>query len=162
MKRAWVIFCLGIILAVAAWAGVFRGLMRVNQGDMLHGVPELNWLRQEFQLDTGEFARVSRLHEAHIIECARICREIDDTTGRLRKRLATDRDLTPEVNSLLEKRAALRLQCQKLVLRHVLDTSRVMQTEHGKRYLAWVQGNRLILDHQSVGEMRHGRVMHEH
>lgn len=138
MRRGFIILALGLVGAVVAYCCLYltgtsskRELMRSEQ-------PELAWLKQEFNLTDAEFARVSELHATYLPQCREMCRRIDGQKMKLQKLLAAASTMTLEIESAITESARLRVECQRNMLRHFFDVSRMMPPEQGKRYLDWV------------------------
>jgi hypothetical protein len=153
MKRPVLILAAGVILAVAAYCGVYytgtANCCRPQQG----AAPELAWLRQEFQLGDAEFTRICRLHDEYLAGCAERCHRIDLKNQALAQLLAATNTITPEIDKALAESALLRAECQKKMLQHFYEVSRTMPPDQGKRYLAWVQSQTLLSDTHS--QMHH-------
>lgn len=139
MKKSGAILLLGLVLAVAGFAGFYyrgtahcRAMMRQPQ-------PELAWLKEEFKLSDAEFARVTQSHDAYLPKCRERCRRIEEQNAKLRELLAQSGTVTPEIQAVLTERARMRSDCEAEMLQHFLEVSRMMPPEQGRRYLAWVQ-----------------------
>ncbi len=147
MKRAALIFGLGLILAGAAYCG-FYFLGSAPKRDLMESpAPELAWLRTEFHLSEAEFERVSRLHSAYRPHCEERCRRIAAKNAELKALLSQTNGVTAEIEKKLTEASELRLECQKAMLRHFLEVSQTMPPEQGKRYLAWVTEKTLLPDY---------------
>src|SRR5206468_5390072 len=109
-------------------------------------VPELMWLKKEFNLSEAEFTRISALHAAYRPQCAERCRRIAAKNAELKSLLNQTNALTRDVESKLSEAAALRLECQKAMLKHFIEVSQTMPPEQGKRYLAWVEERTFLPD----------------
>jgi hypothetical protein len=139
MKRFAQIIGLGILMGVAAYAGVhFFGTAQLRAIEQAPA-PELGWLKEEFHLGNAEFDRITKLHEAYQSHCAEICRRIDAKNAEVREALARTDHVTPEVEQKLDEAAKLRVECQKSMLQHFFAVSQTMPPEEGRRYLAWVE-----------------------
>lgn len=139
MKKSLPILIVGLLLSVIAFCGFFYA-GTASPREMLRGPkPELAWLKKEFHLSDAEFARVSKLHEAYLPQCAERCRVIAAENEKLQKLLAQSATVTPEIQKLLAERAQTRAECEAAMLNHFYEVSRSMPAEEGQRYLAWVQ-----------------------
>lgn len=150
MKRPWVIAVLGLVLAACGF-GVFYGnrTAAYRQLQAQCGL-ELAWIKKEFQLNSAEFERVRKLHEAYKPVCAEMCRQVDDQNRELARLLQTAHEVTPEVEQVLNRAAQLRKQCQTEMLKHFFQVSHAMPAEQGRRYLAWMQAQTLTPTHDSM------------
>ncbi len=129
----------GLLAAGAAFAGFYSIGTARSRAMMRQPEPELAWLKNEFKLSDAEFARITRLHEAYLPECAQRCLRIAEQNRRLQQLLATNAAVTPEIRNLLAERAAMRADCEAEMLKHFLAVSRMMPPEQGRRYLEWVE-----------------------
>ncbi len=161
MKKGLLILLLGLLLGSAAFAGFYylgtatcRHLMREPQ-------PELAWLKKEFHLTDAEFARIVKMHEAYLPQCAQRCRRIADQEQQLHSLLAKATTITPEIQNLLLERARLRAECEAGMLKHFLAVSQTMPPEQGRRYLAWVQ-SQSSLSGQGMEEQHRLTESHQH
>jgi hypothetical protein len=153
MRRAWLIFVGGLLLALAAYAGFYYAGTARCTGMMRSATPELAWLKAEYHLSDAEFERICRLHEAYLAGCAERCRLIDERNAHLRHLLAATNTITPEIEQTLAQAAALRAECQKQMLQQFFEVSRTMPPGQGKRYLDWVQEQTVLSDSHS--QMHH-------
>jgi len=148
MKRSALILVLGAVLGLSAYCGLYFAATASRRTLLDNETPELAWLKKEFNLSDGEFARVVQLHESYRADCAALCRRIDDKNDELKELLSKTDRLTPEIEAKLTEAGQLRVQCQKNMLRHFLEVSRSMPPEQGKRYLAWVQEKTFLPEHR--------------
>ena len=151
MKKGLLILALGLALAAGAYGCVYffctssaRNLERSSQ-------PELAWLKEEFKLSDSEFKRISELHAAYLPQCAELCRQVDAQNQRLKALLATNNQVTDEIQAAIAESSRLRGECQSNMLNHFYEVSRTMPPEQGRRYLDWVQERTFLT---SEGMMR--------
>ena len=138
MKRAALIGFLGLALAGAAYCA-FYFIGSASQRDLMRNpVPELAWLKKEFNLSDAELTRIAKLHEAYRPHCVEMCRRIDQQNAKLKRLLAATNTMTPEVEQFLAEAAQLRSECQRDMLRHFFAVSQTMPPEQGRRYLEWI------------------------
>jgi hypothetical protein len=147
MKRTGLILVLGLALAGAAYCGFYFLASATGRGLMESPVPELAWLRKEFNLNDAEFKRISELHAAYRPGCEERCRRISAKTAELKLLLATTNILTPEIEKKLAEASELRLECQKAMLKHFIEVSKTMPPAQGKRYLVWVEERTFLPDY---------------
>ena len=146
MKRSLLIFMAGLVVAAAAYFGLYYGSTANSRKLQNTDAPELAWLKEEFHLSDADFARVCRLHESYLAGCAERCRQIDEKNARLKQLLASTNRVTPEIERTLQEAAQLRAECQRKMLEEFYEVSRSMPPEQGRRYLAWVQGQTVLSD----------------
>ena len=97
---------------------------------------ELEWLRQEYRLDDGQFAAIRDLHHLYTPRSEQMYRQIvrtDEQTGRL---ISANAALTPEVAAALTERARLHEECTRAALAHVYAVAGHMAPREGARYIA--------------------------
>src|SRR5271165_5076156 len=134
MKRFAQIIGLGLLLGLAAYAGVHFFLTAPVRAIEQAPVPELGWLKQEFHLNDSEFERIAKLHSDYQSHCAEMCRRIDEKNAEVRAALSHADKFTPEVEQKLAEAAALRVECQKSMLQHFFAVSQTMPPAEGRRY----------------------------
>src|SRR5437667_6245062 len=101
MKRALLILVLGVALAGAAYCGFYFLGSATERGLMESPVPELAWLRKEFNLNDAEFKRISELHAAYRPGCEERCRRIAAKNAELKVLLDQTNALTTEIEKKL-------------------------------------------------------------
>jgi hypothetical protein len=162
MRRALIILMLGAGLGLLAAAGTYWSLTAGHRALLRQEQPELAWLRAEFQISPGDFARISELHQAYLPRCAELCQRIAEREARIRELLDEADRLTPEIEGLLREAAETRVECQRNMLEHFFQVSRAMPAEQGRRYLAWVKEKTFRMDHEPglPGVAAHGHQGH--
>ena len=151
MRRSLFILMTGFLLAVAAYAGLYFVVTARYHSMETSPEPELAWLKREYHLSDKDFDRICQMHDAYMSGCAERCRLIDEKNSELRKFLAETNAVTPQVEQTLAEAASLRAECQKKMLNHFFEVSRMMPPEQGRRYLAWVQDKTILADsHQQM------------
>jgi len=161
MKKAALILVAGLILCTAAFAGFYYLGTASCRAMMNEPQPELAWLKKEFQLGDAEYARITKLHESYLPECAQRCMRIAELNGKLEKLLAQASSVTPEIQNVLAERAQTRAECEAEMLNHFLQVSRMMPPEQGKRYLEWVE-QQTFLSGQGMEARHHSMEAHHH
>jgi hypothetical protein len=149
VKRTWVIFLAGLLVAGAAYFGFYYAGTAKVRTLQTSSDPELAWLKEEFHLGDAEFARISELHESYLAGCAERCRQIDEKNQHLKHLLAMTNTMTPEIERTLLESAQLRAECQKQMLEEFFKISRTMPPAQGERYLAWMQHQTILSDSHS-------------
>jgi heavy-metal resistance protein len=162
MRKALIILAAGLALAVGGYAG-FCFFSCASNRELLRGpAPELAWLKKEFNLSDGEYARIMELHAAYLPGCQERCRRIAAKDTELKKLLAQTNVLTPEIERTLNEAAQLKVECQIAMLKHFAAVSETMPPEQGKRYLAWVQEKTFLSDHGMKSTSEAVRPSHDH
>jgi hypothetical protein len=147
MKRTALVLVLGLALAGAAYCGFYFLGSATERGLMESPIPELAWLRKEFNLNDSEFRRISALHAAYRPACEERCRRIAAKNTELKALLDQTNALTPEIEKTLSEAAELRLECQRAMLKHFIEVSKTMPPSQGKRYLVWVEEKTFLPDY---------------
>lgn len=156
MKRGPLILVLGVVGAVVAYCCVYLMGTAKPRAMMQSPIPELAWLKHEFNLGDAEFKRISELHAGYLPQCMELCRRIDELNNKLSNALAIATHVTPELEELLNERAQMRARCQAEMLKHFFEVRRTMPPEQGRRYLAWARDNTCL----SEQAMDHGADNH--
>jgi len=147
-----VILAAGAVLAIVAFAGLYFVRTAPDRALLERDAPELAWLKKEFHLNDTEFERVSKLHEEYVPECMERCLRIAAKNAELEALLASTNEMSSEIEKKLEESGQIRVECQKAMLEHFLQVSRMMPPEQGKRYMTWVQ--ELTLQQDSAMRMQ--------
>lgn len=157
MKKAGLILFVGLLLSAGAFAGFYYFGTASCRNMMGEQQPELAWLKHEFKLGDVEFARIVKLHEAYLPQCAQRCMRIAELNDKLEQLLSKASSVTPEIQSALAERAKMRADCEAEMLNHFLEVSRMMPPEQGRRYLQWVE-QQTFLNGQAM-EQQHDHHM---
>jgi hypothetical protein len=144
------IFLSGLVAAMLAYFGFYLLGSANSQSFRQSPQPELAWLKEEFHINDGEFARICQMHAEYMSGCAERCRRIDAKNQELKQLLSETNSITPEIEKSLNEAALLRANCQKQMLEHFYKVSQTMPPEQGKRYLAWVQEQTILCDSHSM------------
>lgn len=161
MRKPLVIIIAGLLLAAAAYTGLF--LARTAPSDA--GAPsELLWLRKEFSLTDQEFARIRELHEGYLPDCARMCARIAVANQELERLILSTNEVTPEITRRLSEIGNIRQECEARMLKHFYAVSRAMPEEQGRRYVAEMQkvtSLSPVRNHSKIGpaQPEHGHGM---
>jgi hypothetical protein len=150
MKRALLILVAGFALSLLLGAGTYYWRTARQRAMLCSDQPELAWLKQEFQLNDAQFARMGQLHNAYMSQCAELCKRIVATNALIRAEIASHAAVTPELEKLLADAAQLRIECQGQMLGHFFQVSHEMSPEQGKRFLAWVQEQIFTMPHEQM------------
>jgi len=144
VKRSWLIIFGGLLAGFIGYTCIYLHATSVQRSMEQSSRPELAWLKPEYHLSHAQFDEVIRLHDAYHPKCAELCRRIDEQNSKIQKLLALTNTVTPEIKEALAEAAQLRAECETAMLQHFYEVSRVMPSEEGKRYLAWVQSETLL------------------
>jgi hypothetical protein len=161
MKKAGLILLAGLLLSTAAFSGFYYFGTASCRAMMSEPQPELAWLKKEFKLSDTEVARITRLHEAYLPQCAQHCTRIAELNDKLEQLLSQASSVTPEIQSVLSERAKVRADCEAEMLSHFLEVSRMMPPQQGQRYLEWVE-QQTCLGGQGMEARHHSMEGHHH
>jgi Spy/CpxP family protein refolding chaperone len=162
MKRAALILVVGLAAAVAGYCTLYYCGTKEYRQMLANPVPELAWLKKEFQLGDAEFERISKLHEGYMPRCADLCRHIAQKNGELHQLLGGTNVDPKAVEQKLKEAGDMRVQCQQNMFNHFLEVSRQMPPEQGRRYLQWVQQRTLTPGHDMAQRHNSENVTDHH
>jgi hypothetical protein len=114
MNRSLIIVLGALALGTAIFAGSYSASRRVCA--MTNPADDLSWLRTEFHLTDAEMARIRRLHEGYLPQCAQMCARIAAKKQELAATLAGDTNVTADAQKQLAELGAIRAQCQAQML----------------------------------------------
>ena len=161
MKRAAIIFVLGLLAAMAGYCALYFRGTKQHRAMLESPAPELAWLKKEFQLGDAEFERIARLHDGYMPRCAELCRRIAEKNSELQQLVTGTNVDAGTVEQKLKEAGDLRVQCQQNMFNHFLEVSRQMPPEQGRRYLQWVQQRTLTPEHDMAQRhSEHQRMEH--
>jgi hypothetical protein len=120
----------------------------VQKGDALE------WLRNDFNLDTAQFAAVKRLHDSYALVCEEHCRAIQEASRR-REALKAEAVRDPASLAAAERKLEeVRMVCENAITTHVREVAAQMSPDQGSRYLALVLPKIKDFDHQGAADLR--------
>jgi hypothetical protein len=159
MNRSLIILLGALVLGVALFGSSYFAGQRACR--MMRSVDDLSWLRDEFHLRADEMARIQKLHEGYLPQCAEMCAKIAAKKSELATALNGSTNVNAAARQKLTELAELRAQCQAQMLQHFIEVSQTMPPEPGRRYLAEMQ--RLTLGfHEQTESSMSGAAGHEH
>lgn len=152
----------GVILFVALFAGLvafctmrWHKAAEFSHGDgiALDAMLELAWLRSELNLNEEQFVRVRELHTAYRPKCTEMCRRIAEAHEKIEGFASAHRVITPEYKAALNEHAALHVECQEAMLKHLYETAATLDPEQSKRYLETMLPFALDFTHSESGTL---------
>ena len=140
MRRGIWILIAALIAGVAAFVvtrqqSACRMNGPVSARDGHTRLPELEWLRREFNLTDEQFANVAALHMAYRPKCEGLCQKVQASHDKLMGLAGPAREVTPELKTALEEHAQLHVECQSAMLGHLYQTAACMSPAQAKHYL---------------------------
>jgi hypothetical protein len=161
MKRPLLILVGAVVLGAAIFAGAFLTGQRTSRLVQEQPADDLNWLRLEFHLGDAELARIRKLHEGYLPQCAATCREIADKKRELEAAGGDGTNLTAAAQLKLQELDQLRARCRAQMLRYFTTVSQAMPPEEGRRYLekmrALTSATQTQMEQSMSGDASHER-----
>jgi hypothetical protein len=151
MNRSLVIVLGALTLGAALFSGSYLASQRLCRVCIARPTGGLDWLRKEFRLNDAEMARIHKLHENYLSQCAAMCRMVAAKKQEVEEALSNATNASPVAEQKLAELAACRAQCQSQMLRYFAAVSQVMPPEQGRRYLTEMQNFTLGL-HEEIGQ----------
>lgn len=137
MKRGLLILLAALLAGLAGFA-VIRWQSTPPVLTATHGsslLPELEWLRREFDLTEEQFAKTSELHLAYRPTCEALCNRVMASHDKIKKLVESGEQVTPDLEAALREHAALHVECQTAMLTHLYETAAQLSPEQAKNYL---------------------------
>src|SRR5438045_6984647 len=88
MKRAALIFIVGLVAAVAGYCTLYYCGTKEHRQMLESSAPELAWLKKEFRIGDVEFERIAKLHDGYMPRCAKLCQRIAEKNSELQQLMA--------------------------------------------------------------------------
>lgn len=145
--KGLIILATAIVLSVFGSVTYFRYATAQTKFLFHQPAGELEWLRQEFQLDESQFARIRVKHEEYAPKCERMCAEASKLDRELIVMFQNNKKVTPELEAALKRWADVEAECRRVMLNHVYAVSAEMSPAQGARYLAMMESRLLQHDH---------------
>lgn len=98
-------------------------------------LPELEWLRREFELTDTQFAKVSELHASYRPTCESLCARVIASHDKVKRLADSGTRVSPELRSALEEHASLHAECQAAMLDHLYRTAACLSPGQARDYL---------------------------
>lgn len=140
MNRGLAILIAALLAGIAAFvvtrercASMMQQLTLTRDGHTQ--LPELAWLRREFQLTDEQFAKVAALHAAYRPTCETLCTKIQAATDQVKRVAGPATQVTPGLQAALQQHSAVTLECQTAMLTHLYETAACMSPAQARRYL---------------------------
>ncbi|MDF1754521.1 MAG: periplasmic heavy metal sensor [Verrucomicrobiales bacterium] len=126
---------LGVIaLSFVTYCVIHRSITVEARAALLSDCPELIWLKREYSLSADQFEKIQALHNRHDVECKELCRALSATQKGLQAVIITEPLGSASVQSALASWRDQQAVSQDSILKHMMDVSREMDPEQGKRY----------------------------
>jgi hypothetical protein len=145
MNRSLIIVLGALALGVALFGGSYAASQHLCRVCVAQPPGGLNWLQKEFHLNDAEMARIQKLHENYLSQCAAMCRMVAGKKLEVAVALNNLTNVNPVAEQRLSELAACRAQCQAKMLQYFVQVSQVMPPAEGRRYLADMQSFALSL-----------------
>lgn len=161
MNRSLIVVLGALALGAAVFAGSYFAGQRAGVAYCASPMDDLSWLRTEFHLNDAEMARMRRLHDSYLPQCAKMCALIAAKKTEVQAALANETNITVVAQEKLTELGELRAQCQAQMLRHFIAVSQAMPPEQGRRYLAEMEQITLGA-HEEIEQFMSDHAGHEH
>jgi len=160
MKRPLLIVVFALLAGSALFASSYLMSRRVCEACGARSTDNLEWLRQEFNLNAADMDRMRQLHDGYMPKCADMCRQIAAKKDELDASLAGSTNISADAKQKLNELASLRAQCQAQMLQHFIEVSQAMPAEQGRRYLSEMERLTIGAHEQTEQTMsdHHGHV----
>ncbi|MEO7934415.1 MAG: hypothetical protein ABIT76_14785 [Chthoniobacterales bacterium] len=135
MKRLLCILLLAIVAGLSAYFICYRTMIRPARELSQSSQPTLAWLTSEFHLNDNQAQRIGQLEAAYAPVCAIHCQQISENQSQISRQIAAQREVTPELASLLQTSAALQTTCHQEMLAHIYAVAAVMPPGEADRYI---------------------------
>lgn len=147
MIRAAVVLLVSLALGATAYAFYFHCATKRAHAMACSPDAGMQWLKKEFALTDGQYAKISALHDTYAAKCGEMCSEIMRTNNRLETLLNTSNGtVTPEIKSALAEVNTADLNCRQTMLEHIYAVSREMSPANGERYRRMMEAQVLQRD----------------
>lgn len=136
MNRSLIIVVGALALGTALFGGSYMVSQRLCQVCIVQPAGGLDWLRKEYHLNDAEMARIQKLHENYLSQCAMMCRTVAAKKQELAAALDNTTNVSPVAEQKLSELSVCRAQCQSKMLQYFVQVSQIMPPAEGRRYLA--------------------------
>lgn len=133
MRHLFTTLLLAAGLGVAAFGLYYTWHSKADAEPM---AGEVDWLREEFNLDPDQFARVRKIHDDYSPICQTLCDRVIEAKRDLEHALVHSSGYTDEVEEQLARFSRVKEDCHRSMLQHVYEVAAVMNPEERRRYLA--------------------------
>lgn len=139
MKRGVLILIVAVTMGIAGFVITRQQCCCSTSSATTHDsgtlLPELEWLHHELKLTDEQFAKVTELHVSYRPTCEALCMKIAAAHRKVQALAEANPIRVPELEGALVEQSAVHLECQKALLKHLLQTADVMSPEQAKLYL---------------------------
>lgn len=132
MRNWFLVFLFACALGVSAFGGYYVWQQPAVEPPMAN---ELEWLREEFRLDEGQFEKVEAIHIEYRPKCDDLCQRVIEAQERLDEKMVASTSFTPEIEEELARYSQVKEECHRAMLEHVYSVAAVMDPEERRRYL---------------------------
>lgn len=106
----------------------------VATGDSVR--PELEWLRQEFQVPPAQFVEVTRLDQEYAPRCAELCDRVRDSHAQLATLAASPATTDAALQAAVEECSQVEADCRNNMLQHLAKVGQQLAPAQRERFLA--------------------------
>lgn len=140
MKRGFFILLTALLVGSVGYFVTRQGCCSISGSSALaHDggslLPELEWLHHELKLTDEQFAKVKEKHLAYRPTCEALCMKVAASQKKVQALAQAGSIASPEIEAALQEQAAVHVECQKAMLKHLHETAAVMSPEQSQKYL---------------------------
>jgi Spy/CpxP family protein refolding chaperone len=140
MKRGFWILLIALLAGVIGFFATRRPCFcAIGANSLVHDggsmLPELKWLRAELSLTDVQFDKVAELHLAYRPTCEALCEKVVASRKKVRTLASTGDIASRELEAALQEQAAVQVECQRAMLKHLHQTAAVMSPQQARQYL---------------------------
>ena len=157
MKKGLAVLIIALLAGLAAFCAMRwhrSGAAHSHGGGIVvDALPELEWLRKELELSDAQFEKVKELHAAYRPRCMEMCSRIAEAHEKLDAIARAHSTITPEYQTALKEHAAVHVECQEAMLKHLYETAATLSAAQAKRYLETMLPFALDFSHSESGTL---------
>lgn len=134
-KWGVIVVVLALICGACAFWVSRNHITERRRSVMLDDMPELEWVKNEFQLNDQQFAKVRELYIDYLPKCAEMCQRISEAHDKIKAAVQNHDAMSPELEEAIADHARVHGECQQAMLTHLYKTAAVLDAEQGRKYL---------------------------
>ncbi len=135
MKKSLVVILLTAAASGAAFLGYLHCATQGCRSLARQPVPELAWLKKEFQLTDGQYKTICERHAEYRKDIAEVCRDLRQAENRLESALASNTAFPGQIEEAVLEAGAARTRCLSAMVKQLLDVGGSMNEEQRERYI---------------------------
>ncbi len=134
-NRRWMIPTLvGLVAVALVYLATLYITTRPARAMMSADMPQLHWLKQEFQLSDQAYQQAVAKYRTFDPQCQARCRELAAAQQQLRSLIENRSEIDDEINAVLAHVEKLRHRGREATLAHMYDVAKCMEPNQAQRY----------------------------